>query len=44
MVKMDAVGLYPSKPHVAGLETLIKALDNWVDEKISTDNPTEMTA
>ena len=43
MVKMDVVGLYPSKPHVAGLETLRKALDNWVDKKISTDNLTEMT-
>ena len=38
MVKVDVVGLYPSKSHVAGLEILRKALDNWVDKKIPTDN------
>ena len=38
MVKVDVVGLYPSKSHVAGLEILRKALDNQVDKKIPTDN------
>ena len=38
MVKVAVVGLYPSKPRVAGLETLRKALDNCVDKKTPTDN------
>ena len=38
----DVVGLYPSIPHVAGLEPLRKALDNRENKKILTDDLTKM--
>ena len=42
MVTADVVGLYPSIPHGAGMETLRKALDNRENKKISTDDLTNM--
>ena len=42
MVTTDIVGLYPSTPHRAGLETLRKALDNRENKEISTDDLTKI--
>ena len=41
MVTADAVGLYPSIPHDAGLEVFRKALYNRQNKKISTDDLTK---
>ena len=38
----NVVGLYPSIPHVSGLEALRKALDIRENKKISTDDLTKM--
>ena len=42
MVTADFVGLHPSIPHDAGLETIRKALDNREKKKISNDDLTKM--
>ena len=42
MVTADVVGLHPSIPQNAGLETLRKALDNRENKKVSTDNLTKI--
>ena len=42
MITSDVVGLYPSIPHDADLETLRKALDNRKNKKISNDGLTKM--
>ena len=42
LVTADVVGLYPSIPHQAGLESLKKALDERENKFISTDNTVKM--
>ena len=42
MVTSDVFGLYPSIPHDAGPEVIRKALDNWENKKISTDDLTKI--
>ena len=42
LVTADAVGLFPSIPHEAGLNALRKAVDNREDKHISKDNLLKM--
>ena len=43
LVTADAVGLYPSIPHQAGLSALKEALENRSVKKIPTENLIKMT-
>ena len=38
LVTADVIGLYPSIPHEAGLNTLAQALDNRENKQLPTDN------